>query len=80
MAEKSCPYLKKVECDWLYPVEGYCEGYGGGKLRIPSIAEYREFCTSGRHTQCQTYVFRKKDEEVDHASRQKDETEPGHHR
>lgn len=50
--EPICPFFKKAGADWLYPVTGYCQGRLNGKLMIPSVAEYREFCTTERYRFC----------------------------
>ena len=52
LGEPICPFFKKAGADWLYPVTGYCLGRLNGKLMIPSIAEYREFCTTERCRSC----------------------------
>jgi hypothetical protein len=52
LGEPVCPFFKKACADWLYPVTGYCLGRLNGKLMIPSIAEYREFCTTERCRSC----------------------------
>lgn len=54
----SCPFLKEVEGDWNYPVQGFCTGYSDGRLRIPSIFEYRTLCTCSRYVYCETYRYR----------------------
>lgn len=58
----SCPFLKEVEGDWNYPVQGFCTGYSDGRLRIPSIFEIRTLCTCRRYVQCETYRHRLKEE------------------
>ena len=52
LGEPICPFFKKAHADRLYPVTGYCRGRLNGKLMIPSIAEYREFCTTERCRSC----------------------------
>jgi hypothetical protein len=48
-----CPQFRPVSAKWIYPVEGYCVLAGAsGQLMIPSIEEYREFCTAGRSAAC----------------------------
>jgi len=51
--EPVCPFFKQVAADWLYPVTGYCRGRKDGKLMIPSISEYRTFCTTDRFRLCE---------------------------
>lgn len=53
-----CPYLKRLQGSWVYPVEGYCRGYRDGRLRIPSIQEFRHLCTTCRYVTCPTYRTR----------------------
>ncbi len=53
--EPICPFFKKATADWLYPVTGYCRGRPDGMLFIPSIAEYRDFCTTERFRLCENY-------------------------
>ncbi len=53
--EPICPFFKKATADWLYPVTGYCQGRADGKLMIPSIAEYRESCTTEHFRSCENY-------------------------
>jgi response regulator RpfG family c-di-GMP phosphodiesterase len=53
--EPICPFFKKATADWLYPVTGYCQGRADGKLMIPSIAEYRELCTTEHFPSCENY-------------------------
>jgi len=51
-----CPQLRPATAQWLYPVEGYCtlEHIPGG-LMIPSIEEYRTYCTSSRFHECKWF-------------------------
>lgn len=53
--EPICPFFKKVTADWLYPITGYCLGRSDGKLMIPSIAEYRQLCTTEDFQSCENY-------------------------
>lgn len=55
VGEAICPFFKKATADWLYPVTGYCRGRPDGKLMIPSIAEYRQVCTTQRFRSCENY-------------------------
>ena len=48
VGEPICPFFKKASADWLYAVTGHCRGRPDGKLMIPSIAEYRDRCTTKR--------------------------------
>lgn len=58
VGEPLCPFFKRVAADWLYPVTGYCRGRPDGKLMIPSIAEYRERCTTEHFRSCENYQAR----------------------
>ena len=52
---EACPYLKRAIVTSRYPIEGYCVGHPHGRLRVVTIAEYRELCTTADHVQCQLY-------------------------
>lgn len=52
---EACPYLKRAILTSRYPIEGYCVGHPHGRLRVVTIAEYRELCTTADHVQCQLY-------------------------
>ncbi len=56
--EPVCPFFKKVSAKWLYPLAGYCGNRPDGKLMIPSIAEYRQFCTTEDFQSCVNYPGR----------------------
>jgi hypothetical protein len=58
----SCPFLQPVQADWLYPVEGYCRGLPQGLMMIPSVHEYRTFCSTQQHTACLIYRYRQGEE------------------
>lgn len=48
-----CPQMRKASAEWLYPVEGYCVlERSPGWLMIPSIEEYRSYCTTPRFHEC----------------------------
>ena len=53
---RRCPRLRPVTLEWLYPVAGYCVlGHRPGWYMIPSIAEYRTYCTTERFPECVWY-------------------------
>ncbi|NJD68575.1 MAG: hypothetical protein C3F12_09180 [Candidatus Methylomirabilota bacterium] len=52
---EACPYLKRAILTSRYPIEGYCVGHPHGRLRVVTIAEFRELCTTADHVQCQLY-------------------------
>jgi hypothetical protein len=52
---QACPYLKRAILTSRYPIEGYCVGHPHGRLRVVTIAEFRELCTTAEHVQCQLY-------------------------
>jgi hypothetical protein len=58
----SCPYFQPSRADWLYPVHGYCRGLPQGLLMIPSVDEYRTFCSTRQHTACLIYRYRQGEE------------------
>jgi hypothetical protein len=48
-----CPHLRACRAEWLYPVQGYCVlAESPGWFMIPSIEEYREYCTTPRYGDC----------------------------
>jgi hypothetical protein len=48
-----CPMFRSVRARPLYPVQGYCVlGCSPGGFMIPSIAEFREFCTGSGFAAC----------------------------
>jgi hypothetical protein len=48
-----CPQLRACRVERLYPVQGYCMlAESPGWFMIPSIEEYREYCTTLRHGDC----------------------------
>lgn len=48
-----CPQLRACRVERLYPVEGYCVLVDSpGWFMIPSIEEYREYCTTPRWGDC----------------------------
>jgi hypothetical protein len=50
-----CPYLQRArETSW-YPIEGYCLASSEGGLRVVTIAEFRAFCTTAAHAECEVY-------------------------
>jgi len=53
-----CPFFKKIEDDRYYPLVGYCSAPLTGGLEVPSIAEFRDFCTTERYIDCQIYLAR----------------------
>jgi hypothetical protein len=57
MAPTGCPLLKPAEADWRYPVAGYCRGLGA--LMIPSVEEYRTWCSTEEYPACPIYRERR---------------------
>ena len=48
-----CPQLRACRAERLYPVQGYCVlAESPGWFMIPSIEEYREYCTTPRWGAC----------------------------
>ena len=48
-----CPQFRSCHLERLYPVEGYCIlDRSPGRFMIPSIEEYREYCTRPRFADC----------------------------
>lgn len=61
-----CPYLKRVGREVGYAIEAYCQCYSPQGLYIPSLAEFRRFCTGGEYHRCPVYRFETEanDEEI----------------
>ncbi len=57
-----CPYFEASRPDCLYPLRGYCRGLPQGLLMIPSVEEYRTFCSTRQHTACLIYRYRQGEE------------------
>jgi hypothetical protein len=52
-SESACPHLRSVLGGQLYPVQCYCVlGGSPGGFMIPSIEEFREFCSGSRYAVC----------------------------
>jgi hypothetical protein len=50
---RMCPMLRLVPAGHMYPVRGYCVvGRSPGGFMIPSIAEFREFCSGPGFAAC----------------------------
>jgi hypothetical protein len=48
-----CPQFRGCGIEGLYPVQGYCVlSQSPGWFMIPSIEEYREYCTTPRFGEC----------------------------
>jgi len=52
-----CPYLKRVGKEVGYAIEAYCQCSSAWELYVPSLAEFRLFCTSGDYPRCPIYRF-----------------------
>ncbi|CBE68047.1 MAG: hypothetical protein F9K13_04755 [Candidatus Methylomirabilis oxygeniifera] len=52
---EACPYLKRAILTSRYPIEGYCVAHPHGRLRVVTIGEFRELCTTAEYVQCQLY-------------------------
>ncbi len=48
-----CPHFQAAHAERIYPVEGYCVlTTSPGLLMIPSIAEFKMYCTAVRFSVC----------------------------
>lgn len=48
-----CSQMRPARAEWLYPVEGYCIlSRAAAWLMIPSIEEFRQYCTTPRFREC----------------------------
>lgn len=51
-----CPQFRGCDHEGLYPVQGYCVlADSPGWLMLPSIEEYREYCTTPRFGACRWF-------------------------
>jgi hypothetical protein len=63
-AAPCCPRFRRVALERLYPVTGYCVlTHRTGRLMIPSIEEYRAYCTSSRFRRCPWWAHPERAEE-----------------
>ncbi len=56
-----CEYFREVKDDKRKStagVLGYCAGYSEEKLRIPTVEEYRNFCTTDNQRGCPVFDYR----------------------
>ena len=53
--QASCPLLRPVKTDLVYPVKGICQGFPNGLPMIPTVEEYRMRCSSPSYTTCPIY-------------------------
>jgi len=53
-----CPFLKRVQADWLWPVEGVCRARMDGRLMVPPVPHYLNLCTRGEYRLCETFRAR----------------------
>lgn len=48
-----CPQFRECDVERLYPVQGYCAlAQSPAWFMVPSIEEFREYCTTSRFAQC----------------------------
>ncbi len=52
---QECPYLRQASQTTWYPIEGYCLASEEGGLRVVTIAEFHELCTTPEHARCELY-------------------------
>jgi len=53
LPDPCCPQLRRCQIERLDPVQGYCVlAHAPGWFRVPSIEEYREYCTTPRFAAC----------------------------
>jgi len=56
-----CKYFRKVKDDKRRStagVLGYCAGYSEEKLRIPTLEEYKNFCSTEKQRGCPVFDYR----------------------
>ena len=59
-----CPFLEPARPDWIYPVAGYCRGVRRGWLMLPSVDEYRTWCSTPDHPACPIFRARRGQEDL----------------
>ena len=52
----SCPYLQRAKQIPRYAIEGYCLASRKGGLRVVTVEEFRELCTTAEHACCELYL------------------------
>lgn len=52
----SCPYLQRAKQNRRYAIEGYCLASRKGGLRVVTVEEFRELCTTAEHACCELYL------------------------
>jgi hypothetical protein len=50
-----CPYLQLAKETSRYPIEGYCRASSGDELRVVTIGEFNELCTTPDHIRCEHF-------------------------
>jgi hypothetical protein len=50
-----CPYFNRLGNEVRYPIIGYCERSSVCALRVPSLGEFKRFCTTGDFRHCPIY-------------------------
>jgi hypothetical protein len=53
-----CPFLKRAQADWLWPVEGICRARMDGRLMVPPVPHYLNLCTRGEYRLCEIFRAR----------------------
>ena len=52
----SCPYLQRAKQIPRYAIEGYCLASRKGGLRVVTVEEFGELCTTAEHACCELYL------------------------
>jgi hypothetical protein len=52
-----CPFLKRLAHESRYSLTGYCTRPSTCELRVPSLAELQQFCTTKDYRHCPFYRF-----------------------
>ncbi len=52
----SCPYLQRPKQIPRYAIEGYCLASRKGGLRVVTVEEFGELCTTAEHACCELYL------------------------
>jgi len=53
-----CPFLRPAAAEWLWPVEGICQGRTDGRLMVPPVSHYLHLCITENHHLCEVFRAR----------------------
>jgi len=53
-----CPFIRPAAAEWLWPVEGICQGRSDGRLMVPPVSHYLNLCVTDDHHLCEVFRAR----------------------